>query len=64
MKRMTRMIITFLAGLLLEYFTTSQAYLIIGIVGFMIMLFVLNYMKNRVGLDPEEYDKKDIEYTK
>jgi len=58
------MIITFLAGLLLEYFTTSQAYLIIGIVGFMIMLFVLNYMKNRVGLDPEEYDKKDIEYTK
>lgn len=63
-KRISRMVITLLAGLLLEYYTTSQAYLIMGIVGFMIMLFVLNYMKNRVGLDPEEYDKKDIEYTK
>lgn len=63
-KRISRMLMTFVAGLLLEYYMTSQAYLIIGIVGLVIMLLVLNYMKKRVGLNPEEYEKKDIEYDK
>lgn len=64
MKRVARMLITFLAGLLLEYYTTSQAYFIIGIVGLFVIMLVLKYMEKRVGLKPEEYDKKDIEYEK
>lgn len=62
MKRITRMSISFIAGLLLETYTTSQAYFIIGFVGLIVMLLILKYMSQRVGLKPEDYDKKDIEY--
>ena len=55
-------VIKFLGGVLLEYYTTSTSYLIIGCVGLVVILFVLKYMKKRIGLQPEEYNKKDIEY--
>lgn len=63
MKRIARMTVSFLAGLLLEYYTTSQAYFIIGAVGLVLMLLILTYMNKRVGLKPEEYDKSDIQYA-
>lgn len=53
---------TFLAGVLLEYYSTAKSYLIVGILGLIIVLLILNYMRERVGLNPEEYDKEDIEY--
>lgn len=59
-----RMIVMFLGGLLLEYYSTSQAYFILGVFGFIVILLVLAYMKKRFGLQPEEYEKKDIEYEK
>ena len=57
-----RIIFSFLGGLLLEYYNTSQSYAIMGIAGMIILFFILKYMKKRVGLSPEEYNKKDIEY--
>ncbi len=64
LKKIVKIVITFVAGLLLEYFTTSEAYFIIGSVGLVIILLVLHYMKKRVGLQPEEYDTTDIVYEK
>ncbi len=64
LKRIVKIVITFVAGLLLEYFTTSEAYFIIGSVGLVIILLVLHYMKKRVGLQPEEYDTTNIVYEK
>lgn len=61
-KKILKIVITFMAGLLLEYFSTSEAYFIIGSVGLAIIVLILNYMKKRVGLKPEEYNKSDIEY--
>ena len=61
-KNLAELLISFLGGLLLEFYTTSQAYLIIGVVGLVIILLVLIYMKKRIGLRPEENDKEDIEY--
>ena len=61
-QRVARMAISFLAGLLLEYYSTSEAYFIIGTIGLLTILLVLNYMKKRIGLVPEEYDRQDIEY--
>lgn len=61
-KEMGKIVISFLAGVLLEYYTTSESYIIIGIVGLITIVFILIYMKSRFGLSPEEYDKKDIEY--
>lgn len=63
MNAILKIVITFLAGLLLEYYSTSQAYFMIGSVGLVMMLLILKYMQKRVGLNPEEYDKQDIEYT-
>lgn len=57
-------IILQLASLIMDNFTTSQSFVIIGF-GFLIaFMIVLQYMKTRVGLKPEEYKKSDIEYVK
>lgn len=56
-KNIAKIVISFLGGLLLEFYSTSTAYLIVGIVGLIIILFVLKYMKKRIGLRPEEYSK-------
>lgn len=61
-KNIGKIVISFLGGLLLEFYSTSTAYLIIGIVGLIIILLVLRYMKQRIGLKPEEYNKEDIVY--
>jgi sugar phosphate permease len=55
-----RTIVSFLCGLLLEYYSTSIAYIIVGVVGLIIILLILKYMKTRLGLKPKEYDKEDI----
>ncbi len=61
-KNIGEIVISFLGGLLLEFYNTSTSYLIIGIVGLIVILLVLKYMKKRIGLSPEEYNKEDIEY--
>lgn len=63
-KGVVRIIILFLGRVLLEYYSTSEAYIIIGVFGIVLILLVLAYMKSRIGLSAEEYDKKDIEYVK
>lgn len=55
-------VIKFLGGLLLEYYSTGTSYLIVGVVGLFIILFILKYMKGRVGLNPEDYNEQDIGY--
>ena len=56
-----RTIMMFVGGFLLDNYTTSESYLILGISGLVIILVILRYMKTRIGLRPEKYDKKDIE---
>lgn len=51
----------FLAGTLLDSTNIMFATLFVGLVFLILFVLVLDYMKTRVGLKPEEYDKKDIE---
>ena len=60
LKNVGQILISFLGGLLLEFYTTSISYLIVGIIGLFVIILVLIYMKTRIGLAPEEYDKKEI----
>lgn len=60
-KNIGEIVISFFGGLLLEFYNTSTAYLIVGIIGLITILLVLKYMKKRIGLSKEEYDKEDIE---
>lgn len=56
-------IISLLASFLLSKVSTAYTLLIIGIIMFILLIIVLDYMKSRLGLKPQEYDKKDIEYV-
>lgn len=56
-------IILQIASLIMNHFTTAESFVIIGISFFIAFIFVLQYMKTRVGLKPEEYKKSDIEYV-
>lgn len=58
-----RFLITLFASFLLDHTTTSYALIIIGCVFMAILVILLDYMKTRVGLKPEEYKKSDIEFT-
>ena len=51
----------FLSGVLLDGVGVTYATLITGLVFMFLFVLVLDYMKTRVGLKPEQYDKKDIE---
>lgn len=56
-------ILCFICSALLEITSTSYVYIIIGCVFTVFFIFFLDYMKSTVGLKPEEYDKKDIEFA-
>lgn len=63
-KNLGEFLLSFLGGLLLEFYSTSNAYLVIGVFGLVVLLLVLIYMKKRVGLDPSMYAKEDIEFVR
>ncbi len=51
----------FLAGVLLDGTNITFATLFVGLTSFALFVLALDYMRTRVGLKPEGYDKKDIE---
>lgn len=51
----------YLAGILLDGTNITFATLFIGLTFLMLFVLSLDYMRTRIGLKPEEYDKKDIE---
>lgn len=51
-----------LAASILSVADTSISLIVIGITLSIVFIFLLNYMKSKVGLKPEEYRKSDIEY--
>ena len=56
-------IISIIGGLLLNIMKIQNAFLIVGLASLAIMIVVLDYMRTRFGLKPEEYKKEDIEFT-
>ncbi|MBR6504839.1 MAG: hypothetical protein IKT41_03915 [Clostridia bacterium] len=57
-----RAVVYLLSSALLGIASTSYVFVILGAISIIAFIFILSYMKPRVGLKPEEYDKKDIEY--
>ncbi len=55
-------IFSILGGLLLKVLNVENAFLIIGLLALASMLIVLDYMRTRFGLKPEEYTKEDLEF--
>lgn len=57
-------ILLYLASTFLEIASISISYIIFGVIFLLLILLVLEYMKPRLGLKPEQYNEKDIKYTK
>lgn len=57
-------LLSFILGILLNYTSNSIACIIFAVSSFIIIIFVLYYMKGRIGLKPEQYEPKDINNVK
>lgn len=55
--------ISLLCALLLEITTTANTFIIIGCITTIFIVLLLDYMRGRVGLKPEQYSKEDIKYS-
>ncbi len=58
-----RVMLSLFASLLLGITTTSYAFIIIGCLFFVIFIFLLDSMKTKVGLKPEQYPKEDLVFS-
>lgn len=52
-------ILMFVASKTIDLVPIGLSYCIFGLALFIIMIFILNYMSSRVGLDPSKYSKND-----
>lgn len=53
-------IISFIVSSLLNHMSTAYVALFIGIGSLILFIFILDYMKTRIGLKEDEYEEKDI----
>lgn len=56
-------IFSVLGGLLLKVLNVENSFLLVGLLSLALMVVVLDYMRTRFGLKPEEYKKEDIEFV-
>lgn len=56
-------IISLLGALLLHFTEASNTILILGCIYTIIMILLLDYMRGKVGLKPERYNKEDLKYS-
>lgn len=58
----SRAIIALIASWILKITTPSNTILVLGCIATIAIVLVLDKMRNKVGLKPEEYPKKDVEF--
>lgn len=58
----TASIIAMIGGWLVDVINIRDAFLVFGLASFAVMILILDYMRTRFGLKPEEYRKEDIEF--
>lgn len=64
MTNIGKMVIGIIASSILKVTTIYNSLLLLGIICTIIVIILSIYSKSKLGLKPEEYDKKDIEYSK
>lgn len=53
-------LLLFVCGLVIDNFGTNNTSMILGIFAIFLIFIISKFMKNKLGLDPEEYSKEDI----
>lgn len=57
-----RALVSFMASLLLNVVTVSNSFIFVGCIFTILFVIFLDHMSKKVGLKPDEYKKKDIEF--
>ena len=52
-----------LGGLVLKIIDIKDAFLVVSLASLAILILILDYMRTRFGLKPEQYSKEDIEFV-
>lgn len=60
LENILRFLITFLASNLLRVTTTAKTFAILGCILGIVVVLMLDNMRKKVGLNPEQYTKKDV----
>ncbi len=58
-----RILLSLFASFLLGITSTAYTFITIGLIFFIIFIFLLNYMKTKIGLKPEEYPEEDLIFS-
>jgi sugar phosphate permease len=56
-------VITLLSSLLIKISTTATTFIILGCILCIITILLLDFMRDKVGLKPEQYSKEDTKYA-
>ena len=56
-------IMAILGGLVLNIINIKDAILVVSLASLVILILILDYMRTRFGLKPEQYTKEDIEFV-
>lgn len=60
---LSRIVITFIGSFVLTIVDIKFGMIVMGIVFIVLAFLIYTYMKTRVGLKPEEYNKEDLKYA-
>ncbi len=64
LKSIASAILGIIASFLLNRMETAYCLIVIGSIFFVMMILISKFMKNRVGLKPEEYPPEEVKYDK
>lgn len=56
-------IFTTMCSILLKVTTTSNTFIIVGCISTIAIVLVLDFMRDKVGLEPEYYTDEDVKYS-
>ena len=57
------MCISLFGAWLLSFTNASNAIMVVGLVSTILLILLLYYMKDKVGLSPEKYTAEDLKYS-
>lgn len=60
---LTSCVFSLITSFLLDITSTAITQIILGLGSFILLIIILNYMKDKVGLNPEDYSEKEIKYN-
>ena len=60
---LTTTTLSIICSLILKVFSASTTILLVGTFSSIAIILILKYMSSRIGLKPEEYPEKDIDYS-